>query len=412
MPVFHYKARDTQGAELEGDREAKDQYELARALRAENLQPVFITDQKSAKRGIFSANIKLYNYTPSFLERIGLEEKMNFARNTAVMIGAGLSLSKSLEVMTRQTTNEKFKGIIFAMADTIKRGKTFAEALGEYPNIFPGYFREMVRAGEKSGKLENSLKLVAMQLKKDYTLRRKIRSAMIYPAIIIIAMIGIGILMLIYVVPTLVQTFGELKVELPASTKFVIFLSRAIVDSWYLMLLGAAVIGYGAFRAIKTAVGKMAIDWAFIHAPVIKGINQKFNAARACRTLSSLLSSGVDVLEALSVTKGVLQNSYYQAVLENARGLIQKGETISKAFIADEGLFPPLVGEMMSVGEETGELSNMLLRLSIFYENEVSVATKDLSTIIEPLLMIIIGIVVGFFAISMISPMYNLVGAF
>src|SRR3990167_2346476 len=134
MPVFHYKARDTQGAELEGDREAKDQYELAKALRAENLQPVFITDQKNAKRGIFSANIKLNHYTPSFLARISLEEKMNFARNAAVMIGAGLSLSKALDVMTRQTTNEKFKGIIFAMVDTIKRGKTFAEALEEYPN--------------------------------------------------------------------------------------------------------------------------------------------------------------------------------------------------------------------------------------------------------------------------------------
>src|SRR3989344_1491362 len=200
MPTFHYKVRDLQGAETEGDRDAKDQYELAKALRGEGLQPVFITDQKNVKKGVFSANIKLDNYIPSFLKRVSLEEKMNFARNTAVMIGAGLSLSKALEVMTRQTQNEKFKGIILAMADTIKRGKPFAEALGEYPNVFPKYFQEMVRAGEKSGKLEGALRLVAMQLKKDYTLRRKIRSAMIYPVIIIIAMIGIGILMLIYVV--------------------------------------------------------------------------------------------------------------------------------------------------------------------------------------------------------------------
>src|SRR3989344_5396333 len=224
MPLYHYKVRDSAGADIEGDREAKDQYELAKSLRLEGLLPVFITDSSKTR----SRNIKLDDYLPAFLRRISLDEKMNFARNTAVMIGAGLSLSKSLEVMTRQTTNEKFKGIILAMADTIKRGKTFAEALGEYLNIFPGYFREMVRAGEKSGKLENSLKLVAMQLKKDYTLRRKIRSAMIYPAIIIITMIGIGILMLIYVVPKLVQTFGELKVELPASTKFIVFLSQAL----------------------------------------------------------------------------------------------------------------------------------------------------------------------------------------
>lgn len=412
MTRLHYKARDQQGAETEGDRDAKDQYELARALRAEGLQPVFISDKEGTKKGIFSKSIKIDDYVPSFLKRVKLEEKMNFARNIAVMIGAGLSLSKALEVMTRQTANEKFKNVIFAMVDSIKQGKTFADALGEYPNIFPKYFQEMVRAGEKSGKLEGALKLVAMQLKKDYTLRRKIRSAMIYPLIIIIAMIGIGILMLIYVVPTLVQTFSELNVELPASTKLVVFLSQALVDRWYFMLIGAVIIGYGIFRGQKTEAGKRTADWFFIHAPVIKNINQKFNAARTCRTLSSLLSSGVDVLEALSITRGVLQNNYYQAVLETARGRIQKGETISKTFIASEYLYPPLVGEMMSVGEETGELSNMLLRLSIFYENEVSVATKDLSTIIEPLLMIIIGIVVGFFAISMISPMYNLAGAF
>src|SRR3989344_2802289 len=237
----------------------------------------------------------------------------------------------------------------------------------------------MVRAGEKSGKLEGALRLVAMQLKKDYTLRRKIRSAMIYPVIIIIAMIGIGILMLIYVVPTLVATFGELHVELPWSTKLIIFVSRSLVDYWYIILAGALVLGYGLFTAARTEAGEKAGNWIFIHAPILKGINQKFNAARTGRTLSSLLSSGVDVLEALAITKGVLQNGYYQAVIENARGRIQKGETISKAFVAAENLYPPLVGEMMSVGEETGELSNMLLRLSIFYENEVAVATKDLS---------------------------------
>lgn len=412
MSQFHYKVRDTQGAEIEGDREAKDQYELAKVLRAEGMQPVFIVDKKNAKKGILSMNLNLDDYIPSFLKRVNLEEKMNFARNTAVMIGAGLSLSKALEVMSRQTANQKFKGIILAMVDTVKRGKPFADALGEYPNIFPKYFQEMVRAGEKSGKLEEALKLVSMQLKKDYTLRRKIRSAMIYPIIIVIAMMGIGILMLIYVVPTLVQTFKELKVELPLSTRVVVFLSQALVDWWYVMLPIAVAFFFGLYRLTQTPAGKKASDWFFIHAPILKTIDQKFNAARTCRTLSSLLSSGVDVLEALAITKGVLQNSYFQEVLENARLRIQKGETISKTFLAAENLYPPLVGEMMAVGEETGELSGMLSRLSMFYENEVSVATKDLSTVIEPLLMIIIGVVVGFFAISMISPMYNLVGAF
>lgn len=409
MAIYHYKARDSAGAGVEGDRDAKDQYELAKILRVEGLLPTYIVDAKKKKGGLLGKKLKLGDYIPSFLKRIKLEEKMNFARNTAVMVGAGLALTKALEVMTRQTENEKFKGIILSMVETIKRGKTFAEALGEFPKVFPNYFVEMVRAGEKSGKLEGSLKLVAMQLKKDYTLRRKVRSAMIYPAVIVVAMIGIGILMLIYVVPTLISTFEELKVELPLSTRIVIFLSQSLLQSGIFVAIGAGILGYLVFRFLKSAMGKNFLDWGFTHAPVLKGINQKLNSARTCRTLSSLLSSGVDVLDALLITKGVLQNHYFQNVLMDARERIQKGETISKAFLTAE-YFPPLVGEMMAVGEETGELSQMLLRLAMFYETEVSAATKDLSTVIEPLLMIIIGIVVGFFAVSMISPMYNLAG--
>ena len=176
----------------------------------------------------------------------------------------------------------------------------------------------------------------------------------------------------------------------------------------------AAALGYLLLKWSKSIGGKKNIDWLFIRIPVVKGINQKYNSARACRTLSSLISSGVNILEALDITKGVLQNHFYQNVLDDAKNKIQKGDTISGAFLSDEAvkLFPPLVGEMIAIGEETGELSGMLLQLSVFYEAEVAAATKDISTIIEPALMIVIGIVVGFFAISMISPMYNLAGSF
>ena len=218
MPLYHYKARDTGSRELEGEREGKDQYELARTLRAEGLTPLFVVEAASSKKKIlFSA------FIPAFLQWVPLEEKLNFTRNTAVMLGAGVSLAKALEVMERQAHSLKFKSAIKNMAEAIRRGKTFAEALGEFPDIFPKFYEEMVRAGEKSGKLEESLKLISLQLKKDYALRRKIRSALVYPIIILIAMVGIGVLMLIYVVPTLVSTFAELKVPLPASTPLIIF---------------------------------------------------------------------------------------------------------------------------------------------------------------------------------------------
>jgi len=319
---------------------------------------------------------------------------------------------KAFEVMARQTKNQKFKKTILEMADFIKKGKTFAETLGNYQDVFPKFYQEMVKAGEKSGQLEESLKLVAMQLKKDYALRRKVRSAMVYPVIILIAMVGIGVLMMIYVVPTLVSTFKELNVELPASTKLIIFISESILKSGIIILAAAAGIFYAALKYFRSDSGRKALAWLFTKTPVISGINQKFNSARTCRTLSSLISSGVDILEALSITEGVIQNRFYQNVLEDAKGKIQEGKTISSAFLSYDGIYPPLVGEMIAIGEETGELSKMLLRLAAFYESEVAAATKDLSTIIEPVLMIFIGIVVGYFAIAMISPMYSLVGSF
>lgn len=406
MPLYHFKARDKDAKEIVGERDGKDQYDLARALRAEGLTPIFVVEAAAEKKGM-SFSLKM----PSFLQRISLEEKLNFTRNTAVMLGAGVSLTKALEVMERQAHSLKFKDAIKNMAGSIRSGKSFAEALGGYPNIFPKFYEEMVRAGEKSGKLEESLKLISLQLKKDYAIRRKVRSALMYPAIIMIAMVGIGALMLIYVVPTLVSTFKELNVPLPASTQFIIFISESLLESGLIVLVAAAALIYSFFYWKKTKKGKSVMDLIIIKLPVIGGINQKFNSARTCRTLSSLISSGVNILEALEITKGVIQNHFYQEILEDARAKIQRGEPVSKAFLSNDILYPPLVGEMMAIGEETGELSQMLLRLASFYESEVSAATKDLSTIIEPALMVFIGIVVGFFAISMISPMYNLAGA-
>ena len=407
MPFYHYRGRDKGGADIEGNREAKDQYDLARMLRADGITPLFV-----AETGVVRRRKNWNDYIPQFFQRVSLEEKLNFSRNTAVMIGAGVSLSKALEVMARQTQNEKFKATISQVAESIKKGKSFAEAIGERPDIFPKFYQEMVRAGEKSGKLEESLKLIALQLKKDYVLKKKVRGAMVYPIIVMIAMVGIGILMLIYVVPTLISTFEELKVELPLSTQFIILISKSLLQSGLFFLLGSAAAGYALYRWFGSPRGKKQVDWLFTHLPIIKGINQKFNSARTCRTLSSLVSSGVDILEAISITKEVLQNHLYQNILEDARAKIQRGETISKAFLSSGELYPALVGEMMAIGDETGELSHMLLRLASFYEGEAAQATKDLSTVIEPALMILIGVVVGFFAISMISPMYNLVGAF
>jgi len=268
----------------------------------------------------------------------------------------------------------------------------------------------MVKAGEESGRLAGALRTVALQMEQSYQLKRKIRGALMYPTIVITAMVIVGILMLIFVVPTLTQTFKELNIDLPLSTRIVIavsdILSRYSIMS--LTALVAVIVGLVAFSRTKN--GRKAWSTTVLHLPIISTLVKETNAARTARTLSSLLSSGVDVVSALKITGDVLQNTRYRDIIREAEKKIQKGEQVSGTFTAHEDLYPPMVGEMVAVGEETGKLPDMLLQIAEFFEGEVAQKTKDLSTIIEPLLMIVIGIVVGFFAVSMISPTYSLVG--
>ena len=232
-----------------------------------------------------------------------------------------------------------------------------------------------------------------------------------YPSIIVIAMILIGILMLIYVVPTLVSTFQELGVELPTSTKIIIAISNFLTSYTIAFFAIVLVAVAGAFFFFRSLNGKKLVGNVLLRLPIFSELTKKINSARTARTMASLVSAGVDVLESLNITREVIQNENFKKVLEEARNSIQKGEPISESFKRASNLYPILVGEMMAVGEETGKFSEMLMRVAVFYEDEVTETTKDMSTIIEPILMVIIGAVVGFFALSMIKPMYSMVNA-
>ncbi|OGF90257.1 hypothetical protein A3I27_01345 [Candidatus Giovannonibacteria bacterium RIFCSPLOWO2_02_FULL_43_11b] len=402
MPVFTYAAKNMAGEEQKGSREAKDKFELAKTLRGEGYTLISAEEKREAKN-IFSIN---------FFSHISVAERMLFARNLSVMVAAGLPLARSLEILSHESRNAKFSNILLSVAASISRGANFSQSLKEFPNIFSSLFVAMVSAGEKTGKLEEALKLIAFQLKREYDLRRKIRGAMIYPSVIIFAMIAIAALMLVFVVPTLISTFKDLNIELPLLTRIVIGISDFLVNNLILGLLMILIFIFGIYFAAKSNRGHDFIDAVLLKVPVISGLVKRNNAARTCRTLGSLIGAGVDILDALEITQNVLQNHYYKTILKESRGIVEKGEPISKTFIQNSKYYPSLVGEMMAIGEETGKLSEMLHRLAVFYESEVGQATKDLSTIIEPALMVIIGAVVGLFAVSMIQPLYNIVGAF
>jgi type IV pilus assembly protein PilC len=398
VPTFVYKGVRQNGEKFEAEVEAPDRFAVYNIVRRDGATLVSVKEK--ARRLNFS----------DILGRFGSikeHEKIVFTRNLAAMINAGLSLSRALSVVERQSKNPKLLTIVKALGEDIQRGGELNAALAKFPNIFSPLMISMVKAGEESGTLAESLRIVSAQMEQSYLLKKKIRGAMLYPAIIIAALIVVGILMLVYIVPTLSATFEELGADLPASTRAIIALSDFLGNNTVLALGLFASLGAGMYAGMRTRQGKRSGHWLILHIPLINGIAKETNAARTGRTLSSLLSSGVNIVSALDITHEVVQNSFYKEVLAEAKLKVQKGEPLSGTFSAHEKLYPPLMGELVAVGEETGKLPDMLLEAAMYYEGEVEQKTKNISTIIEPFLMIAVGVAVGFFAISMISPIYS-----
>jgi len=401
---YFFRARKETGEEVSGERDALDQLALSRALRAEGLTPILakvVTPKKNLADSILGL----------FVKALSLREKVLFADNLGSMITAGLSLSRALEVIERQGGSKRYKEVVHTIAERVKSGGSLHEALSARKDIFPPVFVAMVAAGEESGKLPESLAIISDQLNKSYELRRKIKGAMMYPAVIVCVIILIGILMMMYVVPTLTATFKDLGVELPLTTQMVIWFSDFVSAHKILSILLLPLLIIGGWRGVKFPVIKRLLERLVLRLPLISPVVRNMNAAVTMRTISSLVSSGVSMTESLQITEDVLQNHAYKKALVHARENVQKGIPLSQTFHSYEQIYPVLVTELAAVGEETGDLPGMLLKGAQFYEKEVDQVTKNLSTIIEPVLMVLIGIAVGFFAIAMLGPMYSLTDA-
>ncbi len=350
---------------------------------------------------------EIFAKVTSYFSKIKMIDKITFARNLGNMLEAGLSLTRAISVMEKQTKNKKLKHVFTTLNTDISAGKTFHEALAVFDTVFPSIFVSMVKAGEESGNLAESLKTIALQMEKTYQLQKKIKGAMVYPGVIITVMIIIAVILMITVVPKLTETFKDVKAELPGSTKFIIFLSDTLKNNTMLFLGGVIAGVFAIMRFFKTALGKRILDAGATRIPVIGTIVKESNSAKTARTLSSLVGSGVDLLQSVRITQEVLGNNRYKKVLQETEEAVEKGKPLAMVFMAHEDLYPTFVGEMISVGEETGKLSSMLQGVAVFYENEVEQKTKDLSTIVEPILMVFVGAAVGFFAVAMITPMYS-----
>jgi len=400
---FTYTGNNKQGEEVKETVEADDRFAVYEIARNRGIEILSIHEGQFTWRNILNSD-----KVNALINRISTDELVLITRNLSGMLTAGLPLSRALSVIERQTRNPKVRVVMSDVRERIQEGEQFNQALKSHPKVFNELYISMVRAGEESGNLSNALHLLSVQMERSSNLKKRIKGAMVYPVIVLSIMSAIGVVMMLFVMPSITGTFKEMDVELPKTTQFLIAASDFMVAHSVLTL--ASILGVVIFIIyfLRTRIGKIGWHFILLYLPVIGGMTKELNSARTARALSSLLSSGVDVIRAIDITTDVVQNIYYKPVLKEAREAVEKGEALSKVFTAHEKLYPIFVGEMITVGEETGQMSQMLDELAVFYENEVDRKTKDLSTIIEPLLMVMIGGAVGFFALAMIAPIYSL----
>lgn len=404
MPTYTYTGEDSEGKKVENTITADDRFGVYAVAR--NQGHTVSSVEEASKFDLKKLlNIERLNYK---LSRVKQDELIMVTRNLGSMLNAGLTVTRALSVIERQSTNPRLKGVMKRMVERINQGDQFNESLKEFPEVFDDLYIAMVGAGEESGNLSESLQTLSIQMERSNNLIKKVKGAMIYPSIVIVVMVIIAVLMMIYVMPQITGVFKGMNKELPATTTFLIFASDFMVAHTLLVIsvLIGSVLGF--INLLKTKWGKIASSWLVVRLPVIGVLAKETNSARTARTLSSLLNSGVDVIHAIEITENVLQNVFYKEIMRDAATRVEKGTPLSETFIERKDLYPILVGEMILVGEETGQIAGMLGELAIFYETEVERKTKDLSTIIEPLLMVVIGGGVGFFALALIAPIYSI----
>ncbi len=404
MPKFSYIGEDQNGKKVTETVTADDRYAVYDVARKVG-HKITKVEEKSGSGLKNLLNIERMNY---YLSRVKTDELVMMTRNLGSMLTAGLTVTRALSVVERQSKNPKLKGVLKRVVERINSGDQFFTALKEFPEVFNDLYVSMVKAGEESGNLSESLKTLSLQMERSSNLTKKIKGAMIYPGIVITVMFVIGILMMVFVMPQITGIFKSINMELPITTKILIATSDFLVEHTLVTLLAMVGVFLSVVYFLRSKVGRVATSWLFVRLPVIGTMVKETNSARTARTLSTLLTSGVDVIQSIEITEEVVQNVFYKKILQEARRRVEKGTPLSEVFVERIDLYPVLVGEMIMVGEETGQISGMLGELAIFYETEIERKTKDLSTIIEPLLMVVIGVGVGFFALAMIAPIYSI----
>lgn len=402
MPLFTYKATDSMGKAVTGTVDSPSEDAAAKLLRQKQF---FVTSLTKKGESLLSLSFL------SKVKKVGAGDVANFTQQLATMIVAGLNLPDSLTILKSQTTNKQFATIIADVEHQITGGGNLADSLGKYPNVFPPIYIALIRAGESSGTLDQVLTRLAETLEAQREFASKVKGAMIYPVIIVIGMAGVMMVMMTVVVPKLTDLYKDFNIDLPGSTKLLINMSTFFVHFWWLMIVGAVVGSalFGKWR--KTPLGEFVVDTVQLRIPLFGALQKKVLLVEFTRTLAMLITSGIHILNGLQILKDSLGNVLYRNAIDEISKKVEKGFPLGDTFAAYP-IFPPIVSQMVKVGEETGKLDDTLNKLSKYFQTESEHLVAGLTTAIEPIIMVVLGVGVGFIVISIITPIYNLTSQF
>jgi type IV pilus assembly protein PilC len=400
MQLFKYSARNQNGKVLKGSMEARDRDSVIELLHKKGLIVIKIEEDL----GISWERIQEIN-----VGGVPMKDKVLFMRQLATMVGAGLALTKALEILEIQATNPRFKKVLTNVSQSVQGGMTLSESFRKSGDVFDDITLNLIEAGEESGNLELILERLAIEIEEQKKLGDKIRSAMIYPAIILVVIVGVILLMMFVMVPAMSDIYGEFNAELPWVTQLLITMSNALLNYWWLALLIVSVGGIMIKYYLDTPNGKKTLHKTILKIPVLGTIIVKMQLAQFTRVLSLLLRSGLSIVKALELTGNSMSNVVFKKELSEAKKEVEKGTALALPLARSEN-FPLIVSQMISVGEESGEIDTVLEKLAEYYKQEVDVATNNLSALLEPVMLVVMGGVIAFIALAVYMPMFNLSG--
>lgn len=401
MPAFTYTAANNQGEIINGELETSDMKAVTDYLNRQELMIISIKKKKELASG-FGADF--------FLD-ISSQEKITLVKHLTTVIKSGLSLKQGIEIILNDAESKSLKKILTEAKFNLEKGQPLSSTFRNYPKIFSPIFIAFIEAGEVSGTLEKSLEYLGDSMSKEYSLTQKVKGAMVYPAVLIAASIGVIVILMVLVVPKLVKVFSQSNMELPWTTKMIMTLSNFVVSNIYALGGLAAIFIFSFFYFRKTDKVQRLISRAMLALPMVSGLYKKIILARFTRVLGTLLASGVSILQAIDISAEAIGKNYYQDAVKNLKPEISKGVSVGNALKHQGNIFPHMLASMVDVGEKTGKMDLILIDLANFYEEEIDNSLKSVVSLIEPLLLLVMGLIVATIAFSIISPIYQLIGS-